>query len=68
MNKENWNILERKLRRKANSNKKIIKIERYICKEFKENNNLLLKGGNYNNNLLPLFILGVSLIAQIRFK
>ena len=66
MNKENWKILEDELRKKAKSNEKIVKIERYICKEFKEDEKLLLNGGNYDNILLPLYLLGLSIISQIK--
>ena len=66
MNKENWKILEDELRKKAKSNEKIVKIERYICKEFKEDEKLILNGDNYDNILLPLYLLGLSIISQIK--
>ena len=68
INLDNWKILENELRKKAGSNKKIIKIERNICNEYNENSKILdnILGGNNNNNLLPFFLLGLGILSKIK--
>ena len=64
---DNWKIISTSLREKTNGKGNIIKIERYKCQEFLENNKLLLEEQSYDK-LLAIFLLGISWLSIIKIN
>ena len=62
-----WNTISSSLRKKANGIGNIIKIERYKCQEFSENNKLFLECGSYQQ-ILPIFLLGLAWLSIMKIN
>lgn len=64
---DDWNTISSSLRKKANGIGNIIKIERYKCQEFSEDNKLLLEDGTYQQ-ILPIFLLGLAWLSIMKIN
>lgn len=65
INEFNFNEFITNLKKKFNIKNNFMKIDRFKCQEFKENDNFILEDNNYYNIYLPIFIYYLKYIALL---